>query len=113
MPSFNDFTNELSGEIKDLVQKNWKDLSTQAIDDASAFLKQSEDDLKRWTQLLADGSLTLQDFEFLLAAKKDLAALVALKRAGLAQVQLDRFLNGVVGAIINIASKVFLSERHA
>jgi hypothetical protein len=110
MPSFSDFTDELSGEIKDLVQKSWKDLSSQATEDAGEFLKQSENDLKRWTRLLADRALTLQDFEFLVAAKKDLAALVALKRAGLAQVQLDRFLGGVIGAIINTASRVFLSE---
>jgi len=109
MPSFDDFTKELSGEIKDLVQKNWKDLSAQATEDAGAFLTQSQDDLKRWTQLLAQKQLTLRDFEFLLAAKKDVAALTALKRAGLAQVQLDRFLAGVVGAIINSAAKIFPS----
>ena len=42
------------------------------------------------------------------AVKKDVAALRELKRAGLVQVQLDRFMNAVVGAIINAAAKVFI-----
>jgi hypothetical protein len=100
MASFEDFLKELKTEVKDLVEKGWKDLIGQASGDVDEFLKQSEADLRRWTQLLANGSLKLQDFEFLLAAKKDVASLTALKRAGLAQVQLDRFLNGVVGAIL-------------
>jgi len=107
MASFDDFTSELDGEIKDLVEKNWKDLKAEATDDARAFLQQSQADLERWTRLLAAKSLTLQDFEFLLAAKKDLAEMAALKRAGLAQVQLGRFINAVVGAIISAAAKVF------
>jgi hypothetical protein len=108
MASFEDFLKELKTEVKDLVEKGWKDLIGQASGDVDEFLKQSEADLRRWTQLLANGSLKLQDFEFLLAAKKDVASLTALKRAGLAQVQLDRFLNGVVGAILSAASKVFV-----
>ena len=107
MPSFSDFLNELEGELKDLIEKSWKAVADAATSDAKDFLAQSEADLKRWTGLLAQKSLTLQDFEFLLAAKKDVAELLALKQAGLAQVQLDRFINGVVGAIIDAASKVF------
>jgi len=107
MSSFDDFKNELESELKDLIQKSWNAVSGQATADAKDFVEQSEADLQRWTALLANRSLTLQDFEFLLAAKKDLAELSALKEAGLAQVQLDRFINGVVGAIINAASKMF------
>jgi hypothetical protein len=82
-------------------------VSRQATADAKDFIEQSETDLQRWTALVANHSLSVQEFEFLLAAKKDVAELAALKEAGLAQIQLDRFINGVIGAIINAASKSF------
>jgi hypothetical protein len=109
MASFADFKTELESELKDLIQKSWKAVSGQATSDAEDFVKDSGADLQRWTAALANHTLTEQDFEFLLAAKKDVAELAALKEAGLAQVQLDRFLNGVIGAIINAASKTFVA----
>lgn len=108
MPPFDDFLAALQGEIKELVDRSWKDFALAATQDANDFVTASRNDLRRWTALLADGSLTLLDFEFLLAAKKDLAQMIALKQAGLAQVQLDRFINGVVGAIIGAAEKTLL-----
>jgi hypothetical protein len=108
MASFDDFLAELKGEIKTLAEKSWKDFAAAAVNDSSAFIAKTQDDLKRWTKLLSDGSLTLQEFEFLVAAKKELAEMTALKQAGLAQVQRDRFINGLVGTIISSAQKVFL-----
>jgi hypothetical protein len=108
MASFGDFKTELESELKDLIQKSWKAVSGQALSDAQDFVKDSEADLQRWTSALANHSLTEQDFEFLLAAKKDVAELSALKEAGLAQVQLDRFINAVIGAVINAATKTFV-----
>lgn len=108
MAAFDDFLKEVGVEVKALIAKSFKTVASAAQKDANSFIKSSTDDLKRWTKLLGDGSLTLQDFEFLLAAKRDLAEMVALKQAGLAQVQLDRFINGVVGAVIGAAEKTFL-----
>jgi hypothetical protein len=110
MASFDDFTSQLEGELKALVQQNWKDVTAEASKDADAFLKQSEDDLRRWTQQLADGSLTIQDFEFLLGAKKDLAALVSLKQAGLGQIRLESFLSSVLTTVVAVATKVFAAS---
>jgi hypothetical protein len=107
MASFDDFLKELEGELKDLIQKSWKTVSGQASKDAQDFIKESEDDLKRWTGLLANHSITLKEFEFLVGAEKDLVALTALKQAGLGQIQLDRFIQGVIGAVVNAASKLF------
>ena len=64
-------------------------------------------DLQRWTTMLASGQLSKDDFEWLLQSKKDLAELVALKQAGLAQVALDRFVNGLLNVVVTSAFKVF------
>jgi hypothetical protein len=105
---FEDFLGELKGEIKDLVAEHWGNFASAATKDASAFVDESVEDLKRWTQLLSDGSITVHEFEFLLQAKKDLLEMTALKEAGLAQVQRDRFVSGLITTIISVAVKAFV-----
>lgn len=58
--------------------------------------------------MLAKGDLTKDDFEWLLAGKKDVALLVALKQKGLAKVALDRFSNGLIDVIVATAFKFYL-----
>jgi hypothetical protein len=108
MADFNDFWKELQTEIVEFADYSWKAYKAAAIKDGKAFLAKSKDDLKRWTDMLAQGNLTKDDFEWLVAGKKDLAQLVALKQKGLAQVALDRFTNGVIDTIVSTAFKVFL-----
>jgi hypothetical protein len=108
MADFHDFLAELKKGLGDFVDSSWKDFQQAALDDGDAFVTKMASDLERWTALLAQGSLTTQDFEFLVAAKKDLAEMTALKRLGLAQVQLDRFINGVIDLVMHTAITVFL-----
>ena len=108
MPNFNEFWSELQKEIVEFADYSWKTYKASAIKDGKAFLLKSKDDLRRWTDLLAEGSLTKDDFEWLVAGKKDVAELVALKQKGLAQVALDRFTNGVIDTIVSTAFKMFL-----
>ena len=108
MASFDDFTNALNDEIRDLVKKDWSDFKTAAENDARAFLATTEADLKRWANLLATKALTLDDFKFLVAAKKETAEAVALQQAGLAKVRLDKFTTGLIATIVTVATKVFL-----
>jgi hypothetical protein len=108
MASFNDFWKELTKELSEFADYSWSTFKKAAVSDGKAFLDQSKEDLKRWTVLLADGKLTPDDFEWLVAGKRDLAELVALKQAGLTKVALDRFSNGLVDTIVSTAFKVFL-----
>jgi hypothetical protein len=59
--------------------------------------------------MLKNGQLSKDDYEWLLASKKDLAELVALKRAGLSKVGMDRFTNGVIDTTVSTAFRVLLS----
>lgn len=108
MADFNDFLESLKKGLEELIQKNWKEFKDAAEKDGKVFFDKTKEDLKRWTKLLAQGNLSKDDFEWLVAGKKDLAELEALKQAGLAMVRLERFQNALISLAIDTAFDTFL-----
>jgi hypothetical protein len=108
MAKFDEFWNELTSQLGTFASQNWQSYKTGAVSDATAFATSMKTDLQNWTSELAQGTLSPDDFKFLVQGKKDLAALVALKQAGLAEAALDQFVNGVLNVIVSAATKVFL-----
>ncbi len=84
-------------------------LKDQGIADAKMFLEDTENDLKRWTQLLAKGHLNEDEFKFLVQSQKDLFDLHSLKLAGLALITAQKFRDGVIDIVASAASKTFLA----
>jgi hypothetical protein len=109
MAKFDDFKDALEAGIKDLAKKTAKDFADEALNDGKAFLKETEDDLKRWTKLLASGDLSQDDFKWLVQSKKDVAEMVALKQKGLALAKIDSFRQGMLDLVVNTATGVFLA----
>src|SRR5882672_2087779 len=91
----------LKSGIVDLAEKDLKDFVTAATKDGKAILNAMKDDLKRWTQLLADGELSKDDFADLVLGQKDNLEMVALKQAGLAEITVDQFKNDLFDLITN------------
>jgi hypothetical protein len=108
MPGFGEFFDQLKKDILHLVKSDWGQYAKAAHEDAETFLTRSRVDLERWTKELASGDLSRDDFEFLIQSKKDLAELAALKNAGLALVQLDRFRSSLLQTVIGTAFRVFV-----
>jgi hypothetical protein len=108
MPSFNDFMDTLKPQITQFAETSLKNLSQAAVSDGQAFLADTQEDLERWTKLLATGDLTEKDFTWLVASKKDSAEMLALKQKGLAKVAVDQFTSGLVDIIVSTAIKTFL-----
>jgi len=108
MATFDEFFETLKTELGEFAEYSWKSYKTAAIKDGKAFLEKSKADLERWTNMLAKGDLTRDDFEWLVVGKRDLAELVALKNKGLAKVALDRFVNGLIDTIVSTAFKTFV-----
>ncbi len=108
MATFGEFWKLLKQELIEFADYSWKEHRSAAIKDGHAFLEKARKDIERWTTLLARGELTADDFEWLMAGKKDLAQLAALKRKGLAQVARDRFVNGLIDTVVATAFRVFL-----
>jgi len=96
---FGNVLNTLKTGIVNLAQTTLKDYVAQATQDGQAILNELKDNLKTWTQALADGSLSKADFGDLVLGQKDLLEMVALKQAGLAVIQVDQFKMDVINLI--------------
>ncbi|WPU92008.1 hypothetical protein SNE25_22065 [Mucilaginibacter sabulilitoris] len=91
----------LKSGVKDLAQSTLKDFIASATADGQAIIDSLQNDLERWTQQLANGEITKKDFEFLVLGQKDLIEMMALKQAGIAEIQAEKFKNGVFDLITN------------
>ncbi len=107
MANFDDFWKTLETGLEQLALKNWKDVKAAAEADGRAFLDKTRADLERWSKLMVAGSLTKDDFEWLVAGKKDLAEMQALKKAGLSLVRVERFQNALISLVIDTAFTTF------
>ena len=108
MSDFNDFWENLKKGLEELAKKNCKEFIKAAEKDGKAFFDKTKEDLQRWTKLLAQGDLSQDDFKWLVAGKKDLAEMEALKQVGLALVRLERLQNALISLVIDTAFKTFL-----
>ncbi|MEI7234036.1 hypothetical protein WCT82_08920 [Pectobacterium carotovorum] len=96
----------LGQEIKNYAQDSWLPYKDAAIKDGRDFVDKLKMDLELWTIQLANKQISKDDFTFLVKAKADLATLNALKKAGLAQTQYDKFINGLIGVVISSVFKI-------
>ncbi len=103
MFDFNTFISSLEDGIKKLASETLGGYKDVAISDSKEFLEKTKADLKKWTEELARGELSQDDFKFLVAGKKDLAELHGLKQAGLTLAKIESFKNGVIDIVVNAA----------
>jgi hypothetical protein len=88
---FANVLNTLKNGVITLAEKDLKDYVASATKDGQAVLDTLKDDLKNWTQELVSGQLSEDDFKDLVLGQKDELEMVALKEAGLAEIQVDQF----------------------
>lgn len=108
MAKFDNFINEVKKEAKILAVKLIHDYQEMAVKESLVFLNRTRSDLERWLKLMITGDLTREEFEWLVAGKKDLLDLYALEEAGLAKVRVDRFRNGLLKIIVDKAVAVLI-----
>ncbi len=108
MSKFDDFTKIVLNGVKGLATGSLKDFLAAANDDAKAFLRQSEDDFRRWTKELAENKLSKDEFEDLVRGEADVAKMAALTQAGITAARIQRFRNALINLVIDAAFKTFI-----
>jgi hypothetical protein len=101
--NINDILKSVEDQTKALAQQQFKQYTQQALGDVKSSLQDAKEDLKRWIEELARGEIDKDEFESLVQGQIDVAKMQALKQAGLAQVQIERFVNGVIDIVVNAA----------
>ncbi len=99
---------ELKTSLLELFGEKWKDLKDESKKDVEQFLKESKEKLERWTTLLANGDITLDDYEWLVKSQKDLLLMKALHKAGVSKISLGHFKNKIIKTILNVVKSVIL-----
>jgi hypothetical protein len=74
--TFDDFWGQLQADFTTFTTSTWGKYLDAAITDGQAFLEKAKNDLIRWTSLIIENKLTLNDVEWLVLGKKDLAELL-------------------------------------
>ncbi|MBN3264327.1 hypothetical protein [Pectobacterium brasiliense] len=106
MSNFEEIIGALGQEIKNYAQDSWFSYKEAAIKDGMDFVDKLKNDLERWTIQLANQQISKDEFTFLVKAKADLVTLNALKQEGLAKTQYDKFINGLISAVISSVFKI-------
>jgi hypothetical protein len=96
MPNTNAILKSIEDQSKALAQRLFRQFTQQAITDTKDFLDKTRSDIERWAGEFARKEIDEDDVGSLLRGQKDLAEMRALKQAGLAQVSIDTFTNGVL-----------------
>ena len=100
-----DFQELLKGLKKNLTEilgDQYSDFKKETKEDLEAFLETSKDKLERWTKLLANGELSLDEYEWLVKSQKDLLTLKGLQQIGISKISLGHFKNKVVKTIVDV-----------
>jgi hypothetical protein len=105
---FDKLLKELKMALVNLFGEKWGELKSEAKKDIEQFLADSEDKLKRWTTLLANGDITIEDYEWLIESQKNLMLMNALHSAGVSKISLGYFKNKVIKTIIDVVKIVVL-----
>ena len=108
MANFNDFWEDLKKGLSTLAESGVKDFKDQILTAGNKFLEQSKDDIKLWTEQLAEGQMNKDDFGSLIRGKKDVAEMILLEEKGLAKAQVDKLTSGLLDVVVSTAVKSFI-----
>ncbi|WP_221392721.1 hypothetical protein [Dyadobacter sp. NIV53] len=98
--NFDQIYQSLQTGVESVAKESLDGYVNQAKKDGEQALGTIKENLQRWAIEVESGALNKEDLEFLLQGEEALDELVALKEAGLAAVQIDKFRNGLINMII-------------
>lgn len=93
---------DLKESLLTLLGDKYKEFKPEVQKEINAFVKQSEEKLKRWILLLAEGSITEDEFEWLLKSQKDLLTLKTIQATGLSKIRVNNIKNSIIKTIFDI-----------
>jgi hypothetical protein len=98
---FEDIFKSIETEVINLAKNTLDDSFKEAKADGLQALNSVKANLNKWSLEVANKQITLDEFKFLLQGQKEEMEMEALKEAGLKEIELDKFKNGIVGIVIN------------
>ena len=91
----------IAKQAEALAKKLFQQYAQQAVHDVKDYLEAAKSDLKRWKDELARHQIDKDEFRSLVRGQIDVREMRALKQAGLGQVQIDRFTDGLFDIVVS------------
>jgi hypothetical protein len=98
---FETFFKSIKNEVVSLARKSLEDSLKEAKADGMDVLNSMKANIKKWSLQVVNKEMTIDDLKFLMETQKEEMEMAALKEAGLKEIELDKFKNGIVGIVIN------------
>lgn len=98
--NLDDLINQLKTGVETLAKTSLKEYENAAKADGVSLIDDTKADLLQWTKEIETGSMNTEDLGYLLREDEDLGKMDALKQAGLAEVRVDEFRNGVINLVV-------------
>lgn len=105
---FDKIFKELKESLVKLLGDQYAGLKKETKEDIFEFVNGSKVKLERWTLLLANGEISLDDYQWLVESQKDLLTMKALEKAGISKISLGHFKNKVVNTLVDIVKGLIL-----
>lgn len=104
--NFDQLFEDLKSGAESVAKNSLQAYVDQAKKDGQEALSSMKANLQRWAAEVETGVLTKDDLKFLLQEETALDEMNALKQAGLAEVQIDKFKNGLINMILGTLTSV-------
>lgn len=105
---FDFFLIKLEEQLVVLFESKWVDLKKESKEDIDKFIKNSKEKLERWTILLSENKIDIEDYKWLVKSQKDMIELRALYSAGISKISLGHVKNKIVNTILEIVEEVVI-----
>lgn len=96
---------DLKKGIIELVNEKFDVENKEVKSEISDLLKQSKEKLERWSELLKNNQLTVDEFHWLVGSQKELLKLESLRKLGISQIKLGHFKNRIIKFIVETTVK--------
>ncbi len=83
-----------------LLKENQLHLFPKIESNLNNYFLESEEKIKKWQLLYAEGILQMDEIEWLLESQKELITLEALQNIGVSQLKINRIKNGILKIIL-------------
>lgn len=100
------FLDEVMSILADQIRENLPSMREVILDSGREALRKSSQDLARWNAMLASGTISSQEYEWLVDSRISVIEMEALKAAGLALARIDEFRAAIVRSITGAALRV-------
>ncbi len=105
---FEEILKKLKENLLKLVQDEYDDFKDSGEEVVDDFLNNSKEKLEKWTNLLANKIITLEEYKWLLKSQKDLFEINALYSAGVSKIRINKFKNKAINTIVDVVVKIVL-----